>query len=57
MSNLNKIIQIAKETINIEQKAIVGMYNLEIAEQKIEETVRLSRANGYQLSVSLDQAD
>jgi ATP-dependent Clp protease adaptor protein ClpS len=43
--------------IHIEQKAIVGMYNLEIAEQKIEETVRLSRANGYQLSVSLDQAD
>lgn len=43
--------------IHIEEKAIVGMYNLEIAEQKIEETVRLSRANNFPLSVSLDQAD
>lgn len=43
--------------IHIEDKAIVGMYNLEIAEQKIEETVRLSRTNGYPLTVSLDQAD
>lgn len=43
--------------IHIEEKAIVGMYNLEIAEQKIEETVRLSRTNGYPLTVSLDQAD
>jgi len=43
--------------IHIEEKAIVGMYNLEIAEQKIEETVRLSRTNGYPLMVSLDQAD
>ena len=43
--------------IHIEEKAIVGMYNLEIAEQKVEETVRLSRTNGYPLTVSLDQAD
>lgn len=43
--------------IHIEDKAIVGMYNLEIAEQKIEETVRLSRTNGYPLTVSLDRAD
>lgn len=40
--------------IHIDQKAIVGMYNLEIAEQKIEETVRLSRANGFSLSVSME---
>ena len=43
--------------IHIDEKAIVGMYNLEIAEQKIEETVRLSRANNFPLSVSLDQAE
>ena len=43
--------------IHIEEKAIVGMYNLEIAEQKIEETVKLSRTNGYPLSVSIDRAD
>ena len=43
--------------IHLEEKAIVGMYNLEIAEQKIEETVRLSRANNFPLTVSLDQAD
>jgi ATP-dependent Clp protease adaptor protein ClpS len=43
--------------IHVDEKAIVGMYNLEIAEQKIEETVRLSRANNFPLTVSLDQAD
>jgi len=43
--------------IHVEEKAIVGMYNLEIAEQKIEETVRLSRANNFPLTVSLDQVD
>lgn len=43
--------------IHIEDKAIVGMYNLEIAEQKIEETVRLSRANNFPLTVTLDLAD
>ena len=30
------------------------MYNLEIAEQKVEETVRVSRANSYSLSVSME---
>lgn len=43
--------------IHIEQKAIVGMYNLEIAEQKVEETIRVSRGSGYPLTVSLEQAD
>jgi ATP-dependent Clp protease adaptor protein ClpS len=43
--------------IHIEQKAIVGIYNLEIAEQKVEETVRISRANNYPLQVTLEQAD
>ena len=32
--------------IHIDQKAIVGMYNLEIAEQKVEETHGTSRAHG-----------
>lgn len=43
--------------IHIDEKAIVGMYNLEIAETKVEETIKLSRTNGYPLSVSIDQAD
>jgi len=40
--------------IHTDGKAIVGMYNLEIAEQKIEETVKASRASNYPLSVSLE---
>lgn len=43
--------------IHNEERAIVGMYNQEIAEQKIEETIRASRANGYPLSVSMEPAD
>ena len=43
--------------IHLEEKAIVGMYNMEIAEQKIEETVRVSRANSYNLSVTMEAAD
>lgn len=43
--------------IHQEGKAIVGMYNLEIAEQKVEETVRVSRAHSYPLQVSIEQAD
>ncbi len=43
--------------IHVDQKAIVGMYNLEIAEQKVEETHGTSRAHGYPLTVSLEQAD
>lgn len=42
--------------IHIDEKAIVGMYNLEIAEQKIEETVRVSRANNHSLSVTMEDA-
>ena len=40
--------------IHTDDKAIVGMYNLEIAEQKIEETVKASRASNYPLSASLE---
>ncbi len=40
--------------IHTDEKAIVGMYNLEIAEQKVEETVKASRASNYPLSVSLE---
>lgn len=43
--------------IHIEGKAIVGMFNLEIAEQKVEETVKVSRANNFPLSVSMEVAD
>jgi|TARA_R110002167_G_scaffold117222_3_gene293016 ATP-dependent Clp protease adaptor protein ClpS len=40
--------------IHQDEKAIVGMYNLEIAEQKVEETVKASRVANYPLSVSLE---
>jgi|TARA_B110000263_G_scaffold247819_1_gene261433 ATP-dependent Clp protease adaptor protein ClpS len=40
--------------IHTDEKAIVGMYNLEIAEQKIEETVKASRASNYPLTASLE---
>ncbi|MDA9374012.1 ATP-dependent Clp protease adaptor ClpS [bacterium] len=43
--------------IHVDEKAIVGMYNMEIAEQKIEETVTLCRTNGYSLSVTMEPAD
>jgi len=43
--------------IHTDEKAIVGMYNLEIAEQKMEETHGTSRAHGYPLTVTLEQAD
>lgn len=43
--------------IHTDQKAIVGMFNLEIAEQKMEETHGTSRAHGYPLTVTLEQAD
>ena len=43
--------------IHVDEKAIVGMFNLEIAEQKVEETHGTSRAHGYPLTVSLEQAD
>lgn len=43
--------------IHLEERAIVGMYNMEIAEQKVEDTVRVSRANSYALSVSIENAD
>ena len=40
--------------IHTDEKAIVGMYNLEIAEQKVEETVKASRVANYPLSVTLE---
>mgnify|MGYP005649887727 CR=1 FL=1 len=40
--------------IHTDEKAIVGMYNLEIAEQKVEETVKASRIAGFPLSVTLE---
>jgi ATP-dependent Clp protease adaptor protein ClpS len=40
--------------IHTDEKAIVGMYNLEIAEQKVEETVKASRVANYPLTVSLE---
>jgi ATP-dependent Clp protease adaptor protein ClpS len=42
--------------IHKDEKAIVGMYNLEIAEQKVEETVKASRVANYPLSVSIEPA-
>ena len=43
--------------IHVDEKAIVGMYNMEIAEQKIDETVQVSRANNHSLTVTMEAAD
>jgi ATP-dependent Clp protease adaptor protein ClpS len=40
--------------IHTDEKAIVGMYNVEIAEQKVEETVKACRVANYPLSVTLE---
>lgn len=42
--------------IHEEGSAIVGMYNEEIAEQKVEDTTQLARANGFPLKTTLEQA-
>lgn len=43
--------------IHQEGNAIVGMYYMEIAEQKVEETTRASRTNGFSLSTSIEPAE
>ena len=43
--------------IHNEGTAIVGMYYLEIAEQKVEETTDASRRNGFALTTSLEPAE
>lgn len=43
--------------IHNEGTAIVGMYYLEVAEQKVEETISASRRNGFTLTVSLEAAE
>jgi ATP-dependent Clp protease adaptor protein ClpS len=40
--------------IHTDEKAIVGMYNLEIAEQKVEETVKACRVANYTVSGTLE---
>ena len=42
--------------IHEEGNAIVGMYNEEIAEQKVEDTTQLARANGFPLKLTIEQA-
>lgn len=42
--------------IHEEESAIVGMYNEEIAEQKVEDTHQVARANGFPLTASVEQA-
>lgn len=43
--------------IHNEGTAIVGMYYLEIAEQKVEETTNASRRNGFTLTTTLEPAE
>jgi ATP-dependent Clp protease adaptor protein ClpS len=43
--------------IHQEGNAIVGMYYMEIAEQKVEETTRAARNNGFTLSTSIEPAE
>lgn len=42
--------------IHEEGAAIVGMYNEEIAEQKVEDTTQLARTNGFPLKLTIEQA-
>ena len=42
--------------IHEEETAIVGMYNEEDAEQKVEDTTQLARANGFPLKTTLEVA-
>jgi ATP-dependent Clp protease adaptor protein ClpS len=42
--------------IHEEGNAIVGMYNQEIAEQKVEDTTQLARSNGFPLTLTIEQA-
>jgi len=43
--------------IHNEEKAIVGTYNHEIAEQKTAEATALSRANGHPLKIKYEQVE
>lgn len=43
--------------IHLEERAIVGIYNAEIANQKVEETVLVARAHNHPLSVTTEIAD
>lgn len=43
--------------IHQEGNAIVGMYYMEIAEQKVEETTRAARNNGFTLATSIEPAE
>lgn len=43
--------------IHNEGKSIVGIYNLEVAEQKIADTEQVAKYNNYPLTVSLEPAE
>ncbi len=43
--------------IHNDGNAIVGMYYMEIAEQKVEETTRISRNNGLALITTIEPAE
>lgn len=42
--------------IHEEGSAIAGMYNEEIAEQKVVDTVEIARTNGYPLALTIERA-
>jgi ATP-dependent Clp protease adaptor protein ClpS len=44
------------EDIHVNGKGIAGVYNYEIADQKVIETTSLARSNGFPLSVNLEVA-
>jgi ATP-dependent Clp protease adaptor protein ClpS len=44
------------EDVHVKGKGIAGVYNYEIADQKVIETTSLARANGFPLSVNLEVA-
>jgi ATP-dependent Clp protease adaptor protein ClpS len=42
------------EDVHVKGKGVAGVYNYEIADQKVIESTSLARANGYPLSVTLE---
>jgi len=53
-TNNQSLCQVINGVFNISLTSIDSNNITEIAEQKVEETVRVSRANSYSLSVSME---
>jgi ATP-dependent Clp protease adaptor protein ClpS len=43
-------------TVHNEGSAVAGIYNFELAEQKVAESINLARSNGYPLIIKVEEA-